>query len=78
MLHQEFLHEMEDILEASPGSLTGGEALDDCVAWDSLAILSFTLLAQEKAGCEVPARAAREAQTVDDLYRLVERVRAEG
>ena len=61
---------MEDILDLPGGTLSGEEVLDDCEAWDSLAVLSFTLLA-ERMKKNVPASAARSAGTVNDLYSLV-------
>lgn len=66
----EFLTEMEDILDLAGGSLSGTEVLDDCESWDSLAVLSFSLLA-ERMGRKVPVVEVRNAETVDDLYALV-------
>ena len=61
---------MEDILDLDGGTLNGPEVLVDFEAWDSLAVLSFTLLA-ERLKHSVSASHARNAQTVDDLYALV-------
>ena len=70
MLHQEFLTEMENILDMPCGSLTGTELLADCEAWDSLGMLAFTVFAGEKFGVEIAGPIVRCARTVDDLYAL--------
>lgn len=70
MLKQEFLKEMEDILDVSSDSLTGNEKLAEFGAWDSLAMLAFSVFASEKLHREITGPAIRNAQTVNDLYSL--------
>lgn len=70
MQHSQFLTEMEDILDMPHASVTGSVVLAECEAWDSLAMLSFTVMASEKFGREIPGRLLRCARTVDDLYAL--------
>ncbi|MGH9563790.1 MAG: acyl carrier protein [Terracidiphilus sp.] len=70
MLKQEFLKEMEDILDVSSDALTGDENLAEFGAWDSLAMLAFSVLAGEKLGREITGAAIRKAQTLNDLYSL--------
>lgn len=66
----EFLAEMEDILELPLRSLTGSEVLDGYEAWDSLGVLSFVMYA-ERVGRKVSAASVRSARSVDDLFALV-------
>lgn len=70
MQYPQFLTEMEDILDMPRASLAGSVVLNECEAWDSLAMLSFTLMVSEKFGREIPRRLLRCARTVDDLYAL--------
>ena len=70
MQYQQFLTEMEDILDMLRGSLTGSIVLDECEAWDSLAMLAFTVMAKERTGREIPGPVIRSARTLDDLYAL--------
>lgn len=70
MLKSDFLREMEDILDVESGSLTEEQVLEDCEAWDSLAMLAFTALASEKFGREISGNLVRRVRTVADLYRL--------
>ena len=70
MQYQEFLKEMEDILDMPQGSLTGSIVLEECEAWDSLAMLAFTVMAKERTDREIPGPLIRSARTLDDLYAL--------
>jgi acyl carrier protein len=71
MQKQEFLDEMENILDAEAHSLTGEELLGDLDAWDSLAMLAFSVLASERQDREISGRLIRDAKTVNDLYDLI-------
>lgn len=72
MLHSEFLSEMENILDMPGGSITGTEVLKDCAAWDSLAILAFSVFVSERlGGSNIPTPLITGARTVDDLYALL-------
>jgi hypothetical protein len=69
--YTDFLNEMEDILELPAAELNGATRLADCVAWDSLAMLAFTVFAGESASRTVTSDDLRSADTVDDLYHLL-------
>jgi acyl carrier protein len=71
MQKQEFLAEMENILDVPARSLTGEELLSDFDAWDSLAMLAFSVLASEMQHREISGRVIRGARTVNDLYGLI-------
>jgi hypothetical protein len=70
MEYPQFLTEMADILDMPHASLTGTAVLNECESWDSLAMLSFTVMCNEKANREIPGRLIRSARTIDDLYAL--------
>ncbi len=71
MTQQEFLRELEVMLEIEVGSLTGEETLDSLTNWDSFQILNFVMLVDEKVKLVVDGAAAGKAKTVNDLIKLV-------
>jgi acyl carrier protein len=72
MTKKEFLALLEQMLEEPPGTLTGSEKLGEQVAgWDSLAVLSFIALVDEKFGTTVSPKAIAESETVNDLIELL-------
>ena len=66
-----FLRQMEEMLEMDPGALTGGEALADLAAWDSLAVLGLIALADSAFQKSLDPPTIAQAVTVGDLYALV-------
>ena len=72
MTKQEFLHELEQMMELDHGSLTGEEALLDLPAWDSLQILNLLVLVDDKFGVVIDGVHVMEAKTVNDLLALVD------
>jgi acyl carrier protein len=71
MQAEAFLREIELALELPTGSLKGDEQLADIPEWDSLAVISFIALVDEKLGLAVEGEALANAQTVADLLALV-------
>ncbi len=72
MQAEAFLREIELALELPVGSLKGDEQLADIPEWDSLAVISFIALVDEKLGLAVEGEALAKAQTVADLLALVQ------
>lgn len=72
IVHNDFLHMMDDLLELEQGTLTGAEKLKDIENWDSLSIVSFMALAKAQYNANVPAKGIADAETVDDLFALIE------
>ena len=72
MQAEAFLREIELALELPAGSLTGTERLEDIPEWDSLAVISFIALVDEKLGLAVDGEALANAVTVGDLLALVQ------
>ncbi len=67
-----FLHEIEATLELPEGSLKRDDKLEDIPEWDSLAVISFIALVDEKLGLAVDGEALANAVTVADLLALVQ------
>jgi acyl carrier protein len=70
MTEVEFYKEVENILEAPSGSITGSELLADLAGWDSLAVLSFLALADEKFEAMLSATQLADCRSVADLAKL--------
>jgi acyl carrier protein len=71
MQAEAFLREIELALELPTGSLKGSERLEDIPEWDSLAVISFIALVDEKLGLAVDGEKLAESRTVGDLLALV-------
>ncbi len=63
---------IEEAIEAEEGSLTGEEAIEELEGWDSLAILSFIALGDERFEVTLSPRKLSEAKTVKDLIALIQ------
>lgn len=68
---KDFLLALDEMLELDPGTLKGDEALDDLDNWDSLAVISFIALVDEKFGMVVEGQKLAKAKSVADLLALV-------
>ena len=67
----EFLRNLEDLIEADPGSLSEGAVLADTPGWDSMAIMGFISFADEDLGAAPAPKAIKDCRTVADLMALV-------
>lgn len=70
MDRKEFLLALDEMLELDDGTLTGAEELESIDAWDSLAVISFIALVDEKLGHVVEGEKLVKAKTVQDLLGL--------
>lgn len=70
MTRDELLLEIGRLLEAD-SALTGPEELSSLASWDSLAVLSFIAMADDKAGVILPPNKISACKRVDDLVALV-------
>jgi acyl carrier protein len=70
MTRQEFLLEMDDILELPPGSLKGPEKLEELEQWNSTAMIGFIALADTNSGVRISPRQIVTCSTVGDLLSL--------
>lgn len=66
----DFLRELDEMLELDAGTLTGAEKLVDLEGWDSLAVISFIALVDEKLGIVVEGEKLARAKTVADLLDI--------
>ena len=72
MTRDEFLRDLEDVMEVASGSLTGKEALRDLEEWDSMQVLSFMAMVNDRFGLVLEGATVTNAETVNDLLQLVE------
>ena len=72
MSNRDPLRFLENMLELAPFTLTGGEALRDLQAWDSLGTMLFIATVDREFGVPLPGNRVIRCQTVDDLCRLID------
>jgi acyl carrier protein len=66
-----FLRGLEEILELDAGRLTGDETLSELGEWNSLAVISFIAMVDEKTGKTLNASSIQSCRTVRDLMDLL-------
>jgi acyl carrier protein len=67
----QFLEKMADILEVEVTDLAASTKFRDLSGWDSLAQLSFLVLAQDDYNKALTSDHLKSATTVEDLFQLV-------
>jgi acyl carrier protein len=67
---EEINSEIEQIVNAEAGSITGTEALSD-IGWDSMAAVMFIAMVDEKFSQPIAPEALASAKTVADLHALI-------
>jgi acyl carrier protein len=70
MSREEFLQQIDELLDKAPGTLKGPEDLAS-EGWDSLSVISFIALVDQSFGTAVETKALARSKTVDDLLALV-------
>jgi len=70
MTKQEFLLLIDELLEESPGTLSGNERLEDLEMWDSMTALGFIALLDEQFNIIVSGDDLDNCKTVNDLIEL--------
>jgi acyl carrier protein len=70
MKRQQFLQELDAMLELSAGTLQGPERLEDFLLWDSMAMISFIALADSNNNVRLVPRELGSCETVHDLLRI--------
>lgn len=71
MTRAEFYGLLDEITEAAPGTVKGTEALRDLAGWDSLALVSFIAVVDERFGVTLSASKLQKCETVGDLVALL-------
>jgi acyl carrier protein len=72
MTRQELLTALEEALVLAPGTMAQGKALADIPQWDSVAVVEFQALLDEKLGLEVQPQMISACTTVSDLIDLAQ------
>jgi acyl carrier protein len=67
---RQFFEEIESILEIDPGTISGGENLKELGSWDSMAILTFIAMVDEKLGLALDPKSLKACVTPEDLLAL--------
>ena len=67
----EFYRALDELLEVEPGTTNGAQPLADLEGWDSVTVLSFIAMADEKYGVNIPVKSIVTCQKVDDLAAIV-------
>lgn len=71
MTKREFYLELESMFELDPGTVQGGEALAVLGDWDSVAVLTFLAMADEKLEVILSGNAVSACRSVEDLVKIV-------
>ncbi|HRJ70600.1 MAG TPA: phosphopantetheine-binding protein [Terrimicrobiaceae bacterium] len=66
----EFYRDLETLLELDSGTIRGDEVLAD-LNWDSMAVVSFIAMADEKYNASVHVAQLQQAEKVSELLALV-------
>lgn len=66
-----FIEKMSDILDVED-EITMDTKLDELEEWDSLSIVSYVAMANTSCGKRIEPKIVREAETIRDLYELLQ------
>ena len=72
MTREEFLLEMDEILNLRAGTLRGDEKLEELENWDSTALISLVVLAETSNSVHISPDQIVGCSTVADLLRLAQ------
>lgn len=71
MEKNEFLLSLDELLELEPGTVKGSDTLDSLDGWNSLAVISFMALVDERFGITLQPRQIAGCSTIADLVGLL-------
>lgn len=63
----DFYRNLDEVLGLDAGTLRGDTSLASLDLWDSLAVMGFIAMADEKYGVLIPAKRIAGCETADDL-----------
>jgi acyl carrier protein len=72
MTNNEFLLQMDEILDLPPGTLRGHEKLEELKNWDSTSLITFIALAETNNGVAISPGDIVTCSTVADLLQLAQ------
>jgi acyl carrier protein len=70
MNRDQFLLEMDEILDLPSGTLRGHEKLEELQNWDSISLITFIAMAENNNGVSISPGQIVTCSTVADLLRL--------
>ena len=70
MNRDQFLLEMDEILDLPSGTLRGHEKLEELQNWDSTSLITFIAMAESSNGVSISPGQIVTCSTVADLLRL--------
>lgn len=70
MTKSEFLNEIDEIIQADPGSTAMDDQIASLKGWDSMAIIMFIAMVDEKLNAKLDIQMLASCETVEDLARL--------
>lgn len=71
MERNEFLLLLDEVLGLEPGTVKGSETLDDFGDWNSLSVISFMALVDERFGISLEPSQIAGCSTIADLVGLL-------
>jgi acyl carrier protein len=71
MKKKDFFLLLDELVEADPGSVTAATVLAELPRWDSLAVIGFIALLDERFSASFPASRIMDCRTAGDLAGLV-------
>jgi hypothetical protein len=72
MTNNEFLLQMDEILDLPAGTLRGHERLEELTNWDSTSLITFIALAETNNGVSISPGQIVTCSTVADLLQLAQ------
>lgn len=70
MTHETFYSDLESMLNLDPQTIQGNETLDD-LYWDSMTVVMFIAMADQKYSLAIDPSKLAKAKTVADLTALI-------
>jgi acyl carrier protein len=72
MNRNEFLLQMDEILDLPAGTLRGNEKLEELTNWDSTSLITFIAMAETNNGVNISPGQIVTCSTVADLLQLAQ------
>ena len=72
MTRNEFLMQLDEVLNLPAGTLRGNEKLEELENWDSTSLINFVALADFASGVNITPDQIVTCSTVADLLRLAQ------
>ena len=70
MKREQFHNKLDELMELEAGTISDGAELSGLIKWDSLALMGFIAMMDQRFGLIIPAARIAECKTVGDLADL--------